>query len=291
MPRSVEILLCYAREDEVLRQGLEKHLRILQRQDIINIWHDRNISAGTEWEREIDNHLNSARVILLLVSPDFLDSDYCYGIEMKRAMERHEQEEACVIPIILRHVYWLKTPFGKLQALPTDGKPILSSSWYSPDEALYNAAEGIRIAVENIIATDESKQCVDRGNLFYDRQEYDKAISAYEQAIQYDSHNIQAYHNKGSALAALSRYEEAIAVYEQALHINPQKTETSKNLGYALKYLGRFKEALDVFKRALQISPQDQELKEITSALLTALEAEGESSKARALSVNTGRKA
>src|SRR5260370_35842881 len=97
---------------------LVKHLSVLKRQGIIDIWHDRNISAGTEWEREIDKHLNTAQIILLLISPDFMDSDYCYGIEMKRAMERYEQGKSRVIPIILRPAYWQKTPFGNLQALP-----------------------------------------------------------------------------------------------------------------------------------------------------------------------------
>lgn len=156
MPRSIEIFLCYAREDEALHQGLEKHLRVLQRQGIINLWHDRNISAGTEWEREIGNHLNTARLILLLISPDFLDSDYCYNIEMTRAMERHERGEARVIPIILHHVYWYKAPFGKLQALPTDGKPIISSAWHTSNEALFDASEGIRLAVEDIFASARS---------------------------------------------------------------------------------------------------------------------------------------
>jgi TIR domain len=95
----VEIFFCYAREDEELRQSLEKQLRTLQRHGLINVWHDRNISAGAEWEREIDLHLNSAHLILLLVSPDFLDSDYCYSIEMTRAMERHERGETHVIPM------------------------------------------------------------------------------------------------------------------------------------------------------------------------------------------------
>jgi len=122
MPRSIEIFLCYAREDEPLRQELEKHLRVLRHQNLINLWHDRNIKAGTEWEREIDDHLTTARVILLLISPDFMDSDYCFSREMKRAMQRHEQEEARVIPVILRPVYWQSTLFGKLQALPTDGQ-------------------------------------------------------------------------------------------------------------------------------------------------------------------------
>src|SRR5438045_5413886 len=116
----VEIFCCYAHKDEALLNKLKTHLTPLQREGLIDVWHDRNISAGTEWEREIGQHLNTARIILLLVSPDFIDSDYCYGVEMKRAMERHERGEARVIPVILRPVYWKKAPFGKLQALPTD---------------------------------------------------------------------------------------------------------------------------------------------------------------------------
>ena len=146
----IEIFFCYARGDDILRQGLEKQLRALRRQELIDVWHDRDIRAGMEWEREIDKHLNTAKIILLLVSPDFMDSDYCYSIEMQRAMERHERGEAIVIPIILRPVYWKKAPFGKLQGLPTDGRPVMSSSWHNLDEAFFNIAEGIRKAAEEI---------------------------------------------------------------------------------------------------------------------------------------------
>src|SRR5437764_1267929 len=124
----VKIFFCYAREDEPLLNKLKSHLRPLQRQGLVDIWHDREISAGTQWEQEISRHLNEADVILLLVSPDFMDSDYCYSIEMKRAIERHEREEATVIPVILRHVYW-QGVLGKLQALPTDAKPITDPFW------------------------------------------------------------------------------------------------------------------------------------------------------------------
>src|SRR5207247_1907426 len=134
---SIEIFFCYAREDEELRQGLEKQLKALQRQGLIDIWHDRNISAGTEWEREIDKHLNTAQIILLLISPDFIDSDYCYSIEMKRAIERHDRKEASVIPIILDYVYWQVEPLSRLQALPTDAKPAMSANWHSLNEALF----------------------------------------------------------------------------------------------------------------------------------------------------------
>ena len=95
---AIEVFYSYAHEDETLRRELEKHLRILERRGIITGWHDRKISAGKEWGAEIDRHLSSARIILLLISPDFLASDYCWGVEVKRAMERHGAGEACVIP-------------------------------------------------------------------------------------------------------------------------------------------------------------------------------------------------
>ena len=109
----------YSHRDEELRQQLENHLAILRRQGIITDWHDRKISAGREWEGEIDEHLNTARIILLLISSDFIASDYCYDVEMRRAIERHEAEEARVIPVILRPVIWEEAPFGHIQALPT----------------------------------------------------------------------------------------------------------------------------------------------------------------------------
>ena len=143
----VKIFFCYAHEDEPLLNKLKAHLRPLQRQGLIDVWHDRDISAGTEWEQEINKHLNDAKIILLLVSPDFMDSDYCYGIEMKKALERHERGEAKVIPIILRPVYW-QGLLGKLQALPTDAKPVISSSWHYLDEAFFDVSECIRKALE-----------------------------------------------------------------------------------------------------------------------------------------------
>src|SRR5947209_9429655 len=102
----INIFICYARKDEILLNKLKAHLMSLHLAGLIDIWHDREISAGTEWQREIDQQLNSAQIILLLVSPDFMSSPYCYSVEMKRALERQEQREARVIPVILRPLYW-----------------------------------------------------------------------------------------------------------------------------------------------------------------------------------------
>lgn len=143
MEESVEIFFSYSRKDETLRDELAKQLRHWEREGLITVWHDRNISAGREWTHEIHAHLNSAHIILLLLSPDFLASDYCYSVEVKRAMERHEAGEARVIPVILRPVIWQDAPFGKLQALPTDAKPITDPGWSGLDNAFFNVAQGL----------------------------------------------------------------------------------------------------------------------------------------------------
>jgi hypothetical protein len=144
-PEAVEIFFSYSHKDESLRKRLEEHLSVLSRQGVISGWHDRMIGAGQEWKGEIDRRLDSARIILLLISPSFLDSDYCYDVEMNRALERHESGEARVIPVILRPCDWHGAPFGKLQALPKDGKPVVE--WRPRDAGFMNVAEGIRAVV------------------------------------------------------------------------------------------------------------------------------------------------
>src|SRR5437588_12178849 len=139
---SVKIFYCYANEDKKLREELEKHLGILKRQELITDWSDRNIDAGKDWVKEIDSNLNTANIILLLISPDFVHSDYCYSIEMKRALERHENGTASVIPIILRPGDYIGAPFSKLQALPVDAIPVTDrKKWCNRDEAFLNIVQ------------------------------------------------------------------------------------------------------------------------------------------------------
>jgi hypothetical protein len=144
----VEIFYSYSHKDEEFRDELEKHLSLLKRQGFISSWHDRKIGAGTEWKGQIDEHLESAGIILLLISSDFLASDYCYDIELKLAMERHENGKARVIPIILRSCDWNSSPFVKLQALPRNGKPV--KSWNDRDEAFTDVAARIRQVITEL---------------------------------------------------------------------------------------------------------------------------------------------
>jgi len=148
--KAFEVFISYSHKDQRYRNKLETHLALLKQEGLISVWHDRKIGAGEAWADQIDAHLNAAQMILLLVSPDFIASNYCYNKELKRAMERHERGEACVIPIILHPVSWEGAPFGKLQALPQDAKPITGSVWRKQNEAFYNVAEGIRKKVKEL---------------------------------------------------------------------------------------------------------------------------------------------
>src|SRR5204862_4845362 len=114
----------------------------LKRQGVIDMWHDWRIGAGKEVDREISEHLEEADIILLLVSPYFIASDYCYEVEMKRALERHEQGEARVIPVVLHPCAWQGTLFGKLMAVPTDGRPI--SKFPNQHDAFLEVTNAIR---------------------------------------------------------------------------------------------------------------------------------------------------
>ena len=149
-PEPVVAFVSYSRRDERHRARLEVGLATLRRQGLIADWYDRKIGAGTEWAGEIDARLNAARLILLLVSADFLASDYARDKEMARAMDRHDAGEARVIPIILRPCDWHSAAFGRLQALPRDGKPV--TRWADRDEAWLDVVDGIRTALAALSA-------------------------------------------------------------------------------------------------------------------------------------------
>jgi hypothetical protein len=148
-----KLFFSYSHQDSDLRDELEIHLAALKRQGIIETWHDRKIGAGKEFANEISQHLEESEIILLLVSPYFIASDYCYDIEMKRAMDRHERKEARVIPVILHPCDWHMLPFGKLQATPSDGKAI--SKFPNKHDGFLEVVKAIRRAVEELCGPPE----------------------------------------------------------------------------------------------------------------------------------------
>jgi TIR domain len=136
-----------------LRDELARRLDSLQRQGLITAWHDRRIIAGTDWAQTIDEHLNTASIILLLISPHFLASRYCSEIEMPQALKRHTAGEARVVPILLSSLdfNWTHEPFARLQVLPTGGKPI--TEWKDQNKAFLDVMRGIRRAAEEWIGS------------------------------------------------------------------------------------------------------------------------------------------
>jgi hypothetical protein len=146
---TIDVFYVYSHKDKRLLGKLITHLTMLKRRTVIRDWYDLEMTAGTEWRKQLDHHLNTARVILLLVSADFLASDYCYDIEMKRAVERHDRGETRVIPVLLKPVHgWKDAPFGKLQATPTNGRPV--TDWPNREKAFADVAAHIEEAVKEL---------------------------------------------------------------------------------------------------------------------------------------------
>jgi hypothetical protein len=145
---AARIFLSYAHDDEDMKSELEKHLKVLKRSAKVDVWSDRQISAGQEWNESIQAELANANVILLLISVDFNASDFIWDEELARAMERHEAGTARVIPIILRKCEWSSLPYAKLQALPKNATPI--TEYEDCDVAYTEVAQAIERVVNEM---------------------------------------------------------------------------------------------------------------------------------------------
>jgi tetratricopeptide (TPR) repeat protein len=167
--RALKLFYSYAHEDEQLREKLETALALLKRQQFIESWHDRKITAGKEWAGQIDAHLAEADIVLLLISPDFMASDYCAEVELKTALERHHRRLSRVVPIWLRPTDWETSDIARLNGLPTNAQPI--TTWRNEDAAFTNVAQGIRKLVEELqrarpVGTDEQGAAESKENVW-----------------------------------------------------------------------------------------------------------------------------
>ena len=157
-----KLFFSYSHKDEELRNELETHLALLKRQGVISSWHDRRITAGSDFDQTISFEFESSQIILLLVSAHFLASDYCYEKEMTRALEKNQDKSAVIIPVILHPCDWHSSPFGNLRATPTDGKPV--SMYGNQHEAFAIVAKDVRDAVQSI-GTPEPTSEIDQFNV------------------------------------------------------------------------------------------------------------------------------
>ncbi|WP_417809042.1 toll/interleukin-1 receptor domain-containing protein [Thioclava sp.] len=139
--------ISYSHNDKAALDRLHVHLKNLTREGRIETWYDRNILAGSELDAEIERELEASDLFLLLVSPDFIASDYCVEREMRRALERHAAGTARVVPIIVEECDWkAMSELRQLKAVPTDGKAI--SAWANPNTAYLNVVQELRRIIE-----------------------------------------------------------------------------------------------------------------------------------------------
>jgi tetratricopeptide (TPR) repeat protein len=261
----------------------------LQREGIIKPWHDRQITGGREWAGEIDKNLEAADIILLLVSPDFLASDYCNDIEMCRALERHAEGKARVIPIILRPADWQTASFGKLQCLPKRAQAV--TEWRSKDKAFLDIARGIRRAANElrgytlpglapfitlrgrprrwvavglvlllagvVIGGWPSQQYLARGNQFLDIGRYAEARVAFQSAQRFNPLSpAAALGIEKTTLVDMKRdlvrfEQQARDLYKKA----PHDPHVNMFMGDLTLRLGERKEAIRFYEKALQLRP------------------------------------
>jgi len=250
---SIKLFFSYAHKDEILRNELVNHLRILTREGVIASWDDRTILPGDEWDHQIHAQLRAADIVLLLISVDFIASDYCNDVEVRIALQRHAEGDVCVIPIILRAVDWTRAPFSKLQALPTNGKPV--TSYADRDEAFLDVAQGIRKVAETLRAQRKQKWEEKQNALNQYKQKVEEILSSSrgrisviardtlqelcaalrltpEEAQDIETHAFKPYHE----------YEDKLKRYEQTLRKvlaqQPLSEEIKKDLQYRQRDLG-----------------------------------------------------
>ncbi len=223
----VELFISYSHKDEELRQQLDKHLASLKRQKVIEAWHDRKIEAGMEWAKQIDDNLNKADIILLLISPDFIFSNYCSEIEMEQAIKRHEAGEAIVVPIILEPCDWTWLPFSKYQAFPKNAKPI--TTWTNTNEALLDVVQGIRTVAEYLF---EQRQ-----------QEFKKKETAQERYLK-KVEEILSFDGEISIPA-----QDTLDEIREELRLTPEEADELKNRAFAP--YRRYQENLQKYEKTL----------------------------------------
>jgi TPR repeat protein len=217
----LSVFLSYSHRDEELCERFLVHLSQLKRDGLIEAWNDRRITAGAEWAGAIDEHLNSAHIIILLVSADFLASDYCNDIEMRRALERSQKGEARVVSVILRPCDWETSPFAGLQALPKGGEPVVN--WKSNDHGFVDAVKGLRRLIMELCGPGPVRvQILQAAIRRYPwRWVGGLAVAAALFVCWLLSSNSRRYLNQGTDLLNVGLYAEAQPALQRAKKLNP----------------------------------------------------------------------
>lgn len=254
-----QIFISYSHKDRAWLELLQMHLSPLKHQGFIDVWSDHDIDVGTEWKHEIDKHLNEAHIILLLISPDFMASEY-HSSYVKRAIERSvgydtqqglgkNTNSVLIFPILLRPIYWEDTLLSRLDILPRNHIPIIECP--DQDEAFCDIAKEIRYIVEITL----TNTWQDEANKLYREGKYNEALAVYEKMLQLKNTHAASV-CKGNVLSTLQRYEEALYAYNQDLHSKRDLSRKKAPIGSSPTANRWFyEEALQIYEQIFQQSP------------------------------------
>jgi len=269
-PGPLNVFVSYAHEDEELCHKLLKHLSQLHR-DGVQGWYDRQLTGGADWVGEIDEHLNTADIIILLISTDFLASKYCYDVEMKRALDRHAQDHARVVPVILRPCDWKNSPFVKFNVLPTDGMAVVD--WKTLDHGFLNVVEGLRRVIGELRARQSPEPARAEGAApafrnFPAVRPLRRAVAAVSAVLLIAAgwfwwSRQQQFIAQGEASLDVGRYAKARKSFEQALRWNPLRGQATSGLEEAKLYdlMAKPVEFQQKLGQLVKAEPKDAHLK------------------------------
>jgi hypothetical protein len=149
----MKIFISYSHKDEAALDRLHTHLAVLQREGEVKAWHDRKILAGHDIDAAIMQKLEDCDIFLPLVSPDFLESNYCYENEMQYAINRHASGKIRVVPVIIEPCDWKSTPLKRFKATPKDGKPV--SEWQNNNNGYLDVVTELRKIISEFSAEEK----------------------------------------------------------------------------------------------------------------------------------------
>ncbi|MHB8595436.1 MAG: tetratricopeptide repeat protein [Ktedonobacteraceae bacterium] len=255
--RSKDLFVFYSRQDEKLWKILEVQLDELENENQLSGRYLFDIGDDVECNHEANLHLDTAEIILMLISPKFLASKFFKSVEMMRAIERHQAEEALVIPIVVRAVSLKDTPFADLLVLPSYSQPYTSSR---DRGALLDIMFGIKNALVPFLlkkAKRDKEKFMNNGDILYNLQEYDKALLVYKEANSIDPSDVVVYLKMGQTLHKKRAYDEAIAVYNKACNLDPNSINAWIGIGEIENERKKFHEALPAFENVIKIDPNN----------------------------------
>jgi hypothetical protein len=145
--KKIKVFYSYAKADEKWSRLLRKYMSEFRNQETIEELDDSMIRAGELYSQAHTRMFKSAQIILLLISPDFLEDAQCQ-IDLRNTFEVYKQTDAHVIPIIVQAYSWRDLPIGRLQCLPTNGIPISLSR--NQDETIFDVTKAIQRVVDSI---------------------------------------------------------------------------------------------------------------------------------------------